>query len=212
MRGLPTEGACAGLRPEGVRGPPATLPGVPSSSLAPSLLVAMPQLQDPNFKRSVVLLVHHDGEGTFGLVVNRPADVTLDVVLDDLEVDWRGDRNQPLAWGGPVQPNTGWVLFGDGAPVEIDDANELTPGLSVAGSLDALRKLAHRPPGALKLMLGYAGWGPHQLEDELAQGAWLVAPVHPEVVFDVAPEAMWEHVVRSLGVDPATLVATPGVH
>jgi len=172
----------------------------------------MPQLQDPNFKRSVVLLVHHDGEGTFGLVVNRPADVTLDVVLDDLEVDWRGDRNQPLAWGGPVQPNTGWVLFGDGAPVEIDDANELTPGLSVAGSLDALRKLAHRPPGALKLMLGYAGWGPHQLEDELAQGAWLVAPVHPEVVFDVAPEAMWEHVVRSLGVDPATLVATPGVH
>jgi len=172
----------------------------------------MPQLLDPNFKRSVVLLVHHDGQGTFGLVVSRPADVTLDVVLDDLEVDWHGDRSQPLAWGGPVQPNTGWVLFGEGAAEEIDDANELAPGLSVAGSLDALRKLAHHPPDALKLMLGYAGWGPHQLEDELVQGAWLVAPLRPEIVFGVEPEAMWEHVVRSMGIDPATLVATPGVH
>lgn len=172
----------------------------------------MPQLEDPNFKRSVVLLVHHDGEGTFGLVVNRPADVTLGVVLDDLDVDWRGDRNAPLAWGGPVQPNTGWVVFGDGAPEEIEGANQIAPGISVAGSLDALRKLGNHPPGALKLMLGYAGWGPHQLEEELAQGAWIVAPLRPELVFDVAPEAMWEHAVRSLGIDPATLIATPGVH
>jgi len=185
---------------------------VSESSLAPSLLVAMPQLLDPNFKRAVVLLIHHDGEGTFGLVVNRPADVTFDDLVDDLELDWKGDRHTPLAWGGPVQPNTGWVLFGEGGPSELDDANELAPGLSVAGSLEALRKIADRPPASLKLMLGYAGWGPHQLEDELAQGAWLVAPVAPDVVFGVDPEAMWEHVVRSLGIDPATLIATPGVH
>jgi putative transcriptional regulator len=181
-------------------------------SLAPSLLVAMPQLQDPNFKRAVVLLVHHDGEGTFGLVVNRPAEVEADILFDDLEIEWRGDRKLELAWGGPVQPNTGWVLFGEGAPDEIDDANELAPGLSVAGSLDTLRKIADRPPGRLRLMLGYAGWGPHQLEDELAQGAWLVAPVKSDIVFGVAPDQMWDHVVRGLGVDPATLIATPGVH
>jgi putative transcriptional regulator len=172
----------------------------------------MPQLQDPNFKRAVVLLVHHDGEGTFGLIVNRPADLTIDVLCDELELDWKGDRKTPLAWGGPVQPNTGWVLFGDGAPPGIDDANELAPGLSVAGSLEALRKIADHPPGRLRMILGYAGWGPHQLEDEMAQGAWLVAPACPEVVFGVSPEAMWEPVVRSMGIDPATLVATPGVH
>ena len=195
------------------RAPPGCYPPwVSESSLAPNLLVAMPQLQDPNFKRAVVLLVHHDDEGTFGLVVNRHADVTFDALVEDLELDWKGDLGAPLAWGGPVQPNTGWVLFGEGAPAEIDDANELAPGLSVAGSLDALRKIAHRPPGRLKLMLGYAGWGPHQLEDELAQGAWLVAPACPEVVFGVDPDAMWDHVVRSLGIDPATLIATPGVH
>lgn len=185
---------------------------VSDSPLAPSLLVAMPQLQDPNFKRAVVLLVHHDGEGTFGLVVNRPADVTMDALVDDLELDWKGDLDAPLAWGGPVQPNTGWVLFGEGAPAEIEDANELAPGLAVAGSLDALRKIASRPPSRLKLMLGYSGWGPHQLEDEMAQGAWLVAPANPEIVFGVDPEAMWDHVVRGLGIDPATLIATPGVH
>jgi len=172
----------------------------------------MPQLQDPNFKRAVVLLVHHDGEGTFGLVVNRPADLTVDVLCDDLDIEWHGDRALQLDWGGPVQPNTGWVLFGEGARDDIDDANELAPGLKVAGSLETLRKIAEQPPGALRLMLGYAGWGPHQLEDELAQGAWLVAPADSDVVFGVSPEAMWEHVLHRLGIDPTTLVATPGVH
>jgi len=172
----------------------------------------MPQLMDPNFRRAVVLLVHHDAEGTFGLVVNREADLTVDVLCQDLELEWKGDRNAPLAWGGPVQPNTGWVLFGDGAAGEIDDANELVPGLSVAGSLETLRKIADAPPADLRLLLGYAGWGPHQLEEELAQGAWLVAPAAPDVVFGVDSDAMWDHVVRSLGIDPATLIATPGVH
>ena len=172
----------------------------------------MPQLLDPNFKRAVVLLVHHDEEGTFGLVVNRPSDIPARILCENLEIDWCGDDRTPLAWGGPVQPNTGWVLFGDDAPAAIEDASELTPGLSVAGSVDTLRKIASRPPRQLRLLLGYAGWGPHQLEDELSQGAWLVAPAGPDVVFGVDPEAMWEHVVRSLGIDPTTLIATPGVH
>jgi putative transcriptional regulator len=172
----------------------------------------MPQLLDPNFKRSVVLLVHHDEQGTFGLVVNRPSDIPVDRLCRNLEIEWRGDARALLRWGGPVQPNTGWLLFGEDASRTIEDANDLAPGLSVAGSLDALRKIAGAPPHRLQLMLGYAGWGPHQLEDELAQGAWLVAPACADVVFGVDPDRMWEHVVRSLGIDTATLVATPGVH
>jgi putative transcriptional regulator len=185
---------------------------VTSSSLAPSLLVAMPQLLDPNFKRAVVLLVHHDDEGTFGLVVNRPSEIPVRQLCQNLEIPWRGDADALLRWGGPVQPDTGWVLFDEGASPDVDDASEVVPGVSMAGSLDALRRIAHAPPRRLELMLGYAGWGPHQLEDELAQGAWLLAPACAEVVFGVAPDAMWEHVVRGLGIDPTTLVATPGVH
>ena len=75
-----------------------------------------------------------------------------------------------------------------------------------------LRVIAESPPADLRLYLGYAGWGPGQLEDEMAEGAWLVAPVSPEMIFDVPSELLWEQAVRSLGIDPATLITTRGVH
>lgn len=181
------------------------------NSLAPALLVAMPQLLDPNFKRSVVLLLHHDDQGTFGLVLNRPAQISASHLCTTLEIEWCGDEATPVHWGGPVQPNTGWVLTGE-AEESDEEATEVVPGLRFAGSLATLRRVASRPPASLRLMLGYAGWGPGQLESELAQGAWLLAPLTSQIVFGVPAEEMWEHVVRSLGIDPVTLVATPGVH
>ncbi len=171
----------------------------------------MPQLLDPNFKRSVVLLVHHDEEGTFGLVVNRDTDLPVSQLCETLEIAWRGLDDELLSWGGPVQPNTGWVLFDD-AGEDVEDASAVVPGLQVAGTLEALRSVAEAPPEHVRLLVGYAGWGPGQLEGELAQGAWLLAPAEARVVFDVDHEGMWEHVVRSLGIDPSTLVSTPGVH
>jgi len=189
---------------------------VDGNTLAPSLLVAMPQLLDPNFRRSVVLIVHHDETGTFGLVLNRISDVSVGDLCGTLGIEWRGDEVAPLAWGGPVQPNTGWILIG-GLPVwagsteDGEEVTEIDPGLHFAGSLATLRRVADAPPQQFRLFLGYAGWGPGQLEAELAQGAWLVAPLRAEVVF-ASPDEMWEGVVRSLGVDPSTLVSTPGVH
>jgi len=194
--------------------------------LAPCLLVAMPQLLDPNFKRAVVLIVHHDATGTFGLVLNRTSDVTADDLCGTLGIEWRGAEDARLGWGGPVQPSTGWLLFGGPAPLAadadtlyeagdddgVDDATEVIPGLHFAGSLATLRRVAQEPPPVLRLFLGYAGWGPGQLEAELSQGAWLLAPLGQEVVFRTTTETMWETVVRSLGVDPSTLVPTPGVH
>lgn len=182
-----------------------------SDSIAPALLIAMPQLQDPNFRRSVVLLIHHDEEGTFGLVVSRVADITAEDLCATLEIDWRGGAEQLVGWGGPVQPNTGWVLFGEG-PEDPGDASQVTDGIHFAGSLDTLRAIAQSPPERFRLFLGYAGWGPGQLEHELAQGSWLLAPVSSHMIFDVAEEAMWERVLRDLGIDPVTLIATPGVH
>lgn len=172
----------------------------------------MPQLLDPNFKRSVVLLIHHGDEGTFGLVVNRPSDIPVHELCESLELEWRGSGDEVVRLGGPVQPNTGWVVFGDDALAESEDAKPLVPGLAVAGSLETLRRISAGPPRRVRLMLGYAGWGPRQLEEELAQGAWLLAPACADVVFRVDADAMWEHVVRSLGIDPSSLVATPGVH
>jgi putative transcriptional regulator len=187
---------------------------VDGNTLAPCLLVAMPQLLDPNFRRTVVLIVHHDETGTFGLVLNRISDVAVGDLCGTLGIEWHGTEAAHLAWGGPVQPNTGWLLLG-GRPVgtteDAEEVTEIDPGLHFAGSLETLRRVADAPPEQFRLFLGYAGWGPGQLEAELAQGAWLVAPLRAEVVFH-PPDEMWEGVVRGLGVDPSTLVSTPGVH
>jgi putative transcriptional regulator len=184
-----------------------------SDSLAPNLLVAMPQLQDPNFHRSVVLLIHHDADGTFGVVVNRATDITAPALCSTLEIEWRGDPSREIHWGGPVQPQTGWVLFDEPSPgIGSEELSRVGSGISFAGSLEVLRQVAEAPPRHVRVMLGYAGWGPGQLENELAQGAWITAPVSNEAIFDVDPDAMWEHVVRSLGIEPATLIPTTGVH
>jgi putative transcriptional regulator len=186
---------------------------VPDSGLVPSFLIAMPQLADPNFRRAVVLIIHHDENGAFGVVLNRSTDITAPALCSTLEIDWRGDPRGVIDWGGPVGPQTGWVLFdATDSPELDDDVEEIRPGLGFAGSLDVLRQIASDPPGRIRLLLGYAGWGPGQLENELSEGAWITAPVTDEVVFDVDSSAMWDHVVRSLGIDPATLVATRGIH
>ncbi|HVH17033.1 MAG TPA: YqgE/AlgH family protein [Myxococcota bacterium] len=184
-----------------------------SDPLAPALLVAMPQLLDPNFKRSVVLVIHHDSEGTFGVVLNRTTEIRAAQLCESIEVDWQGDPEAEIHWGGPVQPQTGWVLFEDNESEEGDeDVREVVPGISFAGSLAVLRRMALEPPSRLRILLGYAGWGPGQLESELAQGAWLVAPADASVLFETDVDAMWAQVVRSLGIEPATLVASRGVH
>jgi putative transcriptional regulator len=175
----------------------------------------MPQLRDPNFHRAVVLLVHHDEEGTFGLVLNRPGDLPVRDLCEGIECRWGGAFSETVFSGGPVQTNTGWVLFQDGQYLEEwleDEITDVGEGLVFGGSLDVLRAVASSAPPDTRLFLGYAGWGPGQLETELAEGAWLVAPLSRDAIFDVDPKSMWDHVVRSLGIDPATLVSTRGVH
>jgi putative transcriptional regulator len=193
--------------------PTAILFFVSESDLAPGFLVAMPQLMDPNFHRAVILVIHHDETGSFGVVLNRSTDLTAPVLCSTLEIEWKGDPGWEINWGGPVQPQTGWVLFGSDEHCERpEEVTQIQPGLWFAGSLDVLRGIASDPPGRIRVLLGYAGWGPGQLENELTQGAWITAPVCEETVFEVASSEMWEHVVRSLGIEPSSLIATRGVH
>jgi putative transcriptional regulator len=174
----------------------------------------MPQMSDPNFRRAVVLVVHHDVDSTFGLVLNREVELTVRELCESLEFEWNGTSAAEVAWGGPVESNTGWLLYQDGLDTEVEDefVTRIEGDLCFAGSMDVLRQLAERPPPDLRIFLGYAGWGGGQLEYELARGSWVVAPLSADVVFDVPVEEMWDHVLRAMDVDPATLIATAGVH
>ncbi len=223
-----TDGCTAGLRgpprsPGGSRfgacgsqGGPCYVAGVNSeSSLNATLLVAMPQLQDPNFHRTVMLIVEHDENGTFGLVLNRQVDLLASTLCASLDVRWSGDPEANIQWGGPVEPNSGWLLFSEPLSSEADNPAVTQvggEGIFLARSLDVLRDVASTPEAQIRFFLGYAGWGPGQLEGEMAQGAWLVAPADPDLVFDADFDFMWERAVRSMGIDPATLIPTQGIH
>jgi putative transcriptional regulator len=183
-----------------------------SASIAPGLLLAMPQLDDPNFARAVVLMVQHSEEGSFGLVLNRPSDTPVIDVTAPLGMRWRGDPSAVIWLGGPVSPESGWLLHEPTGAVTSDGTLEIADGISLSTSPHNLRLVVERPPRRVRLLAGYAGWGARQLESELAQGAWLTASATPELVFDTPAERMWDEALRSLGIDPASLVPASGVH
>jgi putative transcriptional regulator len=178
-------------------------------ALAPGLLIAMPQLEDPNFERAVVLMIEHNEQGSFGLVVNKATDIKAAELLQSLEMDWAGDPSALVWAGGPVSRTTGWVLH---EPVEGIEEVEgggtatIAPGIALSTSPDRLRALAAHPPRRLRLLLGYSGWGAGQLASEMAAGAWLHTDVDPRIVFDLEPEQMWEAAVKSLGIGDADVV------
>ncbi len=184
-------------------------------TLSAALLIAMPQLEDPNFERAVALIVEHDENGTFGLVLNRTVDILASTLCASLEVDWRGDPEANIRWGGPVEPDTGWLLLDKPEKLDLNDPAISRVGehdLYLARSVEVLRSAAVDASTHMRFYLGYAGWGPGQLEWEMAQGAWLVAPFNCEAVLHGDVETLWDKTVRSLGIDPASLVSTQGVH
>ena len=183
--------------------------------LSGSLLVAMPQLLDSNFERAVVLMVHHDESSSFGLVVNRESDLSAVDLVSSLDLDWGGAADARVFWGGPVELTSGWMLFGNDvrhADLDPDQFTAVSRELNFTASLDVFGQLSPHPPAEMRLLLGYAGWGPGQLESEIAQGAWLSVPANAHTIFDVESDDMWDHAVRQLGVDPGSLVSTSGVH
>jgi putative transcriptional regulator len=178
-------------------------------SFRTSLLLSMPQLQDPNFARTVVLLCDYGPEGAFGLVLNRPTDMPAStmVQLDPPIID---GNDMPLCIGGPVEPQRGWILLSEEPAAEFKFIRD---GLYLSASQDLLRDvLQARPAPRARVLAGYAGWGPGQLDDELAESAWLMGNVDLDIVFDTAPDVMWESAIRRLGADPSMLTMSHGVH
>lgn len=183
--------------------------GRSASSLAPTLLVSMPQMLDPNFARSVVLLCEHGPEGAFGLIVNRPSE-TLAAEAVQLVPPPARDSGVALWSGGPVEPQRGWILLGE-EPAEADSV-EVAEGVYLTTSLDVLRRIVEDGWPRTRILTGYAGWGPGQLDDELAASAWLTADITAALVFDTPADGMWEAAIRTLGADPGLLQMGHGVH
>jgi putative transcriptional regulator len=174
----------------------------PAPSVAGMLLVAEERLSDPNFDHGVVLMVHHDAQGAMGLVVNRRyGRVPLPELL-------RGLGREPgtvtgeidLYYGGPVEPHLGFVLHGPGYATPA--TRRVTPGLSMTGDPQAVADLAEsRVPGPAKLLLGYAGWAPGQLENEMLRRDWLTVPADADLVLSAEAEEIWRQAFARRGTD-----------
>jgi putative transcriptional regulator len=179
-------------------------------ALAPGLLIAMPQLGDPNFHRGVVLMLEHGEGGSMGLVVNRAAPLTLQDVSAGQVLEVAPARLQEAVFvGGPIEPQRGFVLHD---AVGVDEAHEVLPGLFLSVTMQSLGPLLSGGEHHLRFCLGYAGWGPRQLEDEISKGAWLFTEASAGAVFEVAPEQLWESTLRGMGVEPAMLSTSKGVN
>lgn len=195
---------------------------MPSASetldLTSRLLVSTPAMSDPRFLQSVIYLCAHGPDGAFGLVVNREArGVTLEQVFEQIGIDPLDPaRVRTVQAGGPVEPQRGFVLYrpaeGMAEPAAPNEVQHLPDGLALSASTNVLKEIAAGTgPRDWILALGYAGWGPGQLEAELAQNAWLVAQGDPRLVFaEDNGASRWSRAVRSMGIDPASLSGTAG--
>lgn len=170
----------------------------------------MPQLNDPNFARSVVLMLHHDADGAMGLVVNNPSDLDLGTFSRSQNMTCHASlESLPVFRGGPVEPERGWILHSN---TSVTERKEIVPGVFLSGSPDTLKNLLAGGLLPFRLILGYAGWDAGQLEGEMAAGAWLTAKADPKHILQTDPGGAWVGVLKDMGVDPSTLAVAPGIH
>jgi putative transcriptional regulator len=181
------------------------------SSLAGQLLVAMPQMQDHRFQRSVIYLCAHNEEGAMGLVVNKLiGSLTLTELLEQLSIPHEAVAGSPrVHFGGPVESGRGFVLHSS----DYVEEGSLVVGneMALTATLDILRAIGRgEGPRKSLLALGYAGWGAGQLDHELQQNGWLHAPADEEIVFGKDLEKKWQRSMAKLGVDLTTLSGEAG--
>lgn len=182
------------------------------TNLVGKLLIAMPEMGDPRFAKSVVYMCAHSDDGGMGLIVNKPqAGVQFADLLDQLGIDKSPDvRDIRVHFGGPVDHARGFVLhsseYKSGAgTLQVDD------NIGMTATLDVLEDIAKGSgPKASMLALGYAGWGPGQLEAEIAENGWLVGDPRDEIIFGRANEHKWSAALKVLGINPLLLSPTSG--
>ena len=172
--------------------------------LAPGLLIAVPQLLDPNFSRSVVLLMEHGEDGAVGVIINRASDLSLRELFEKAGLGPCSDPTAPVLVGGPVHPDSGMVLHGLGE--DSGDSRRLTDAIFLGTSPACLQRVFAGPRSRARFLLGFSSWAPGQLEHEIDTGSWVPAPPDAALVFDTDYPAVWERSLRQLGIDPRLLV------
>lgn len=186
----------------------------PSSSSAASLrdhfLIAMPSLNDGYFSHAVTYICDHDAEGALGLVVNQPTELSLRDLLQHVDLEPREELPEiPVYRGGPVQPEHGFVLH-TGKP-EWRGSQPITDSIVLTTSRDILEAINEgRGPNRVLIALGHAGWGPGQLESELAENAWLTTRADPDILFDHPSAERWAAAAKLIGIDVNLISSAPG--
>lgn len=182
------------------------------NDLTGQLLIAMPGMPDPRFEHSLVYLCAHSAEGAMGLIVNKPsADVTFGNLIEQLSIEGPDDlRDTRVHFGGPVELGRGFVLHSPDFRSEMTTLN-VDDSFAMTGTLDVLENIAQgKGPVKRLIVLGYAGWGPGQLEDEIAGNGWLTCDANTDLVFDTEDSQKWEAALGTLGVSPLALSAEGG--
>lgn len=182
------------------------------TDLTGQMLIAMPGMPDPRFDHSLIYLCAHSSDGAMGLIVNKPsAEMNFETLIDQLPIDNTGDlKGIRVHFGGPVEVGRGFVLHSpdfqsDMTTLQVDDAFAMT------ATLDVLESIAQGTgPEKRLIVLGYAGWGPGQLEREIAQNGWLVCDARSDLVFDTHDGDKWAAALGSLGISPLALSSEGG--
>lgn len=180
--------------------------------LSGKLLIAMPDMGDPRFDRSVIYICDHSEDGAMGLIVNKPRPKIRYVkLLQELEIDVEGIiRDKLVHYGGPVERMRGFVLHSDDYETESGTL-EIESGVSMTATLDVLHDIAAGcGPQTSLLALGYAGWGPDQLEAEIASNSWLTCDGCAKIIFGDDNDQKWSAALASIGVSPQVLSGTAG--
>lgn len=181
------------------------------TSLSNHFLIAMPSLADPNFSRTVTFLCDHSADGALGIVINRGMEISLGDIFEqtDINTDTASHTHTEVHYGGPVQRERGFVLHEPIGRWQSTLAINETLGLTT--SRDILAAIANDSgPDDWFVALGYAGWGPGQLESEIAQNAWLHGPAEHDILFRTPIEARWQAAAQLLGVDLDTFTGEAG--
>ncbi|HEY0974215.1 MAG TPA: YqgE/AlgH family protein [Solimonas sp.] len=173
-------------------------------------LVAMPGLDDDNFSHTVSLLCEHNDAGAIGLVINKPTELKLGEMMEQMGLEHGAlDEDAIVYWGGPVQPERGFVIHR--RPGGWESSLQLAEDLYITTSRDILRAIGKgEGPEHYFVVLGYAGWGAGQLESEILHNSWLNTPISASVLFQIPVRDRWQAATRLLGVDVTQLTGSAG--
>jgi len=169
-----------------------------------NLLVSEPFLNDPCFKRTVVLLSEHNEEGSTGFILNKPTDMNFNDGVTDFP-----DFNAPLYFGGPVNTDTLHYLHQFST---IENAKEIIPGLFWGGEIEQIKMMMDTgqiKPGQIRFFVGYSGWMPMQLNSEIREKSWIISSASVDSAFSTRPKMLWAEVLRSMGKEFAILANFP---